>query len=95
MPAESRAVYLGGNPAFEIIPGEHNVRYQGMVRYPDRDVLESGWLIGEETLAKKAAMVAAQYGEGRVIRLGLQPTQRSLTRALRRAEARRGTLKEL
>ncbi len=79
MPAEGLAVYLGGNPAFEIIPGEHNERYQGLVRYADRDLLESGWLIGEETLAKKAALVAAQYGEGRVILIGFRPQHRAQT----------------
>ena len=79
MPSEGLAVYLGGNPAFEIIPGEHNERYQSIVRYADRDLLQSGWLIGEETLAKKAAMVAAQYGDGRVILIGFRPQHRAQT----------------
>ena len=50
---------LSGSPAFEILPSEYNERYQVIVRYAGRDLLQSGWLIGEETLAKKAGMIAA------------------------------------
>jgi hypothetical protein len=49
------------------------------VRYADRDLLQSGWLIGEGTLAKKAAMVAAKYGDGRVILIGFRPQHRAQT----------------
>jgi hypothetical protein len=37
-----------------------------------RDLLQSGWLIGEETLAKKAGMIAAKLGEGRVVLIGFR-----------------------
>jgi hypothetical protein len=79
MPSDGLAVYLSGNPAFEIIPTDHNERYAVIVRYADRDLLQSGWLIGEETLAKKAAMIAAQYGEGRVVLIGFRTQHRAQT----------------
>jgi len=81
MPAEGLALYLSGNPAFEIVPSQHNERYEVVVRYADRDLLQSGWLVGEQTLAKKAAMVAAGYGSGRVILFGLRPQHRAQTHA--------------
>jgi hypothetical protein len=79
MPPEGLAVYLGGNPAFEVIPGAHNERYESIVRYADRDLLQSGWLLGEQTLAKKSGMVAAKYGEGRVVLIGFRPQHRAQT----------------
>jgi hypothetical protein len=79
MPSEGLALYMSGNPAFEITPTDHNERYEIVVRYADRDLLESGWLIGEETLAKKAAMVAAQQGNGRVVLIGFRAQHRAQT----------------
>ena len=81
MPAEGLALYLSGNPVFEIVPGQHNERYEVVVRYADRDLLQSGWLVGEQTLAKKAAVVAAAYGSGRVVLFGLRPQHRAQTHA--------------
>jgi hypothetical protein len=79
MPADAVALYLGGNPAFEVLPSQHNERYETVVRYAGRDLLESGWLIGEQTLAGKAAMVAARHGEGRVILIGFRAQHRAQT----------------
>jgi len=79
MPPEGLALHMSGSPAFEIIPGEHNERYEVVVRYADRDLLESGWLIGEQTLARKAGMVAAKYGDGRVILIGFRTQHRAQT----------------
>ncbi len=79
MPDEGLVVFMHGNPAFEIVPGPHNERYETVVRYADRDLLESGWLIGEDTLAKKAAMVSAQLGQGRVVLIGFRAQHRAQT----------------
>ncbi|MEK7409291.1 MAG: M14 metallopeptidase family protein [Acidobacteriota bacterium] len=79
MPAEGLALYLGGSPAFEISPTAHNERYEVVVRYADRDLLQSGWLVGEATLAKKAAMVSARSGEGRVVLIGFRAQHRAQT----------------
>ncbi|MBE3071663.1 MAG: peptidase M14 family protein [Acidobacteria bacterium] len=79
MPSEGLVVYLGGNPAFEIVPSSFNEQYATVVTYADRDLLQSGWLIGEETLAKKAGMVAAKFGEGRVVLIGFRTQHRAQT----------------
>ena len=78
MPAETLALFWS-NPAFEVIPSRHNDRYETVVRYADRDLLRSGWLIGEEHLAGKAAMLQAAYGEGRVVLIGFRPQHRAQT----------------
>jgi hypothetical protein len=81
MPAEGLVVYLSGNPAFEIIPTGYNERYETIVLYADRDLLQSGWLIGEENLAKKAGMIAAKYGEGKAVLIGFRTQHRAQTHA--------------
>jgi hypothetical protein len=76
---EAGCVVFYGSQAFAISPGQHNERYQTLVRFVDRDILQSGWLIGEEHLAGKAAMVSAQYGKGEVILIGFRAQHRSQT----------------
>ncbi len=50
-----------------------NPAVQTIVAYGDRDVLLSGWLVGEPHLAGKGAVVEAPLGRGRVILLGFTP----------------------
>jgi glutamine amidotransferase-like uncharacterized protein len=45
----------------------------------DRDILQSGWLIGEEHLANKAAVVVADVGEGQVVLVGIRAQHRAQT----------------
>ncbi|MFQ5743401.1 MAG: M14 family zinc carboxypeptidase [Acidobacteriota bacterium] len=78
MPAEGLVLFWN-SPAFEIIPTSHNERYEPVVRYAARDILQSGWLIGEAHLSKKAGMVSAQYGAGRVVLIGFRTQNRSQT----------------
>jgi hypothetical protein len=79
MPESGLAVYLGGNAVYEILPGPNNDRYEVVMRYADRDLLESGWLVGEQNIAKKAAVVVAGYGKGKVILYGIRPQHRAQT----------------
>ncbi len=75
MPAHGLALYLD-SPAFEITAQDAQ-NYQIAARYADRDLLESGWLVGEENLARKAAVVTAKMGEGRVVLLGFPVQHRA------------------
>jgi len=79
MPPEGLVVFMHGSPAFEIAPSEHSERYLVVARYADRDLLASGWLIGEETVARKPAMVSAQLGRGRVVLIGFRAQHRAQT----------------
>ena len=38
-----------------------------------------GWLVGEETIAKKPAMVVAKLGEGSVVLVGFRTQHRAQT----------------
>ena len=78
MPSEGLVLFWN-SPAFEITPSRDNNRYEIVARYADRDLLQSGWLIGEEHLTKKAAMVSAQFGEGEVLLIGFPAQHRAQT----------------
>ncbi len=78
MPDEGLVLFWGGM-AFDISPSEFNERYEPVARYPERDVLQSGWLIGEEKIAGKIAMLSAEFRKGKVIMIGFRPQHRSQT----------------
>ena len=78
MPADG-LVFFWNSRAFEIIPSGDNDKYEVVASYPDRDILESGWLIGEEKLRRRAAMVVVRHGEGRIVLIGFRPQHRCQT----------------
>ena len=78
MPTEG-LIFAWDSPAFEILPSRFNHRYEIVIEYPKKNLLQSGWLNGEELLAEKAALISVQYGEGRVILFGFRPQHRAQT----------------
>jgi glutamine amidotransferase-like uncharacterized protein len=79
MPSHGLALYLD-SPAFEIT-AQNAENYETVVRYEDRDLLQSGWLVGEENLTHRAAVVAAKLGQGRVVLIGFPAQHRAQTHA--------------
>ena len=47
-----------------------------IMRYPDSEILASGWLLGEKLLAGRTAMIDAPMGKGHVILFGMRPQYR-------------------
>jgi hypothetical protein len=78
MPGEGLLLFWNSQ-AFEIAPTDMNENYRIVARFPERDLLESGWLVGEARIAKKAAMVSAKYGEGEVVLIGFRTQARAQT----------------
>ena len=72
-------VFFWNNKAFEVIPSAYNERYEVVAEYAKRDLLQSGWLIGEDRISKKAAMISAGYGDGRAILIGFRTQHRAQT----------------
>jgi hypothetical protein len=72
-------VLFRSSSAFEITPGQHNEQYETIARYVDKDLLYSGWLIGEKHIAKKAAMVSVKHGKGQIILIGFRTQHRCQT----------------
>jgi hypothetical protein len=44
-----------------------------IARYADHDILRSGWLLGEDQIAGRHAVVEAKLGRGRVVLFGIVP----------------------
>jgi hypothetical protein len=79
MPKQSLALYLQGDPVFQITPSSSNERYSIIVSYEKRDILQSGWLVGEGNITGKAAMISAEMGKGKVILIGFRAQHRAQT----------------
>jgi hypothetical protein len=78
MPPQALATWLSGSQAYEIqAAGASTV--QTIVKFVDRDVLQSGWLLGENVIAGRPTMVSVPYGQGRVILIGFRVQHRDQT----------------
>ena len=78
MPDEALIFFWNG-PAFRVRPSFFNEKCEILVQYPERDILQSGWLVGEEQIAGTAGMILVGYGEGSVILYGFRPQHRAQT----------------
>jgi len=79
MPKQALGLFLSGNDVYEVIPSEINHRIERVATYVERDILQSGWLLGEKYIANKAAMVSVGHGKGKVILIGFRPQHRVQT----------------
>jgi len=52
-----------------------------IARYPNSDVVASGWLKGEELMSGRAAVVSVDTNPGRIVLFGLRPQHRAQTHA--------------
>ncbi len=74
MPKESIAWFEGG-PAFDVA---QDAKAQIIARYPSdpSKILLSGWALGAEKIAGKAALVQVNMGKGKIILFGFRPQYR-------------------
>lgn len=79
MPATGLGLFTGGNDVYEVIPSDRNHTIERVITYPKRDILQSGWLLGEDVIAEKAAMVSVGMGKGKVVMIGFRPQHRVQT----------------
>ena len=79
MPEEGLALFLAGCQAYEVTSTDTSQDVEILATYVDRDILESGWLLGEQVIAKKAAAVSVKYGAGKVVLLGFRTQHRAQT----------------
>jgi hypothetical protein len=79
MPSEGYALFLAGGQVYDVTGFDRSQDVEVLTSYVDRDVLQSGWLLGEAVIGKKAAAVSVKYGQGRVVLLGFRAQHRDQT----------------
>lgn len=79
MPSEGLALFMTGGQVYEVTSTSTSQDVEVLTTYIDRDILQSGWLLGEEKIAKKAAAVSVKYGQGKVVMIGYRPQHRAQT----------------
>ena len=75
MPKESIA-WFEDSPVFEVA---QDARVEIVARYPSdpKNVLLSGWALGAEKIAGKAALVSIPMGKGKIVLFGFRPQYRA------------------
>ena len=77
---EREAVWLQSGPVFRV-RRQFAAELRQVLRFPGRNVLASGWLLGQGHLANRAAVVDVPFGNGRVILFGIRPQYRGQSNA--------------
>ncbi|HWW84355.1 MAG TPA: hypothetical protein VNZ26_12170, partial [Vicinamibacterales bacterium] len=80
MAPETFGFYIN-SPFFSIVEGFASQKTSVVARYPNTNVLASGWLKGEELMAGRAAVVTVDMNQGHVVLFGLRPQHRAQTHA--------------
>ena len=80
MPSDTYGFY-NNSPFFALVEGFSSQKATVVARYPNSDVVASGWLKGEEFMAGRAAVVSIEMNPGRIVLFGLRPQHRAQTHA--------------
>ncbi len=76
MPKEA-AVLFSESPAFRSSVPSGEWDRTVVVSYPQKDILLSGWLLGEEVIARKSALIDVRYQKGHIILVGFRCQHRA------------------
>ena len=77
---EREAAWFQSGPVFRV-RRQFAAEVREALRFPGRNVLASGWLLGEGHLANRAAVLDVPFGAGRVILFGIRPQYRGQSNA--------------
>jgi hypothetical protein len=77
--SKTGVAFFKNSHTYNLIPDFESKNGQVAAKYPDRNPLLSGWIVGDELLRRKAAVVDMPYGEGRVILIGFRSQFRGQT----------------
>jgi hypothetical protein len=77
---ETRGFY-NNSPFFDVMNGFSSQKVSVIARYPNDNVVASGWLKGEALMQGRAAVVSVDMNSGRIVLFGLRPQHRAQTHA--------------
>jgi hypothetical protein len=73
--------FYNNSPFFTLVEGFASQKPTVVARYPNTDLVASGWLKGEDLMAGRAAVVSIDMNPGRIVLFGLRPQHRAQTHA--------------
>src|SRR5690606_30657458 len=73
-------IFFRSDQAYRLRPG-FDKEAEVVARYPREDILQSGWLLGEDYLEDQANVLSFRVGEGYVVTYGSQVDFRAQPRA--------------
>jgi hypothetical protein len=73
--------FYNNSPFFTLVDGFNATRASVIARYPNEEIVASGWLRGEDAMAGRAAVVEVNMKPGRLVLFGLRPQHRGQTHA--------------
>ncbi len=79
MPRKAAAMFSDGLALSTFVPPSGDWDRKVVATYAESDVLLSGWLLGEDMIARKAAVVDTSYKKGRIILIGFPCQNRAQT----------------
>jgi hypothetical protein len=79
MPPKAAAMFSDGLAISTSVPPTTDWNRKVVATYAESDVLLSGWLLGEDMIARKAAVVDTQYKKGRIVLIGFPCQNRGQT----------------
>jgi hypothetical protein len=78
MPEEALVLNFD-SPTFQITEAFSAEKYEIVAQYPHKDLLQSGWIIGEQMIAGKPCMLSVKVGDGQAVLIGFRTQFRSQT----------------
>jgi hypothetical protein len=77
---EEIAGFFSNSPTFQTWPSGDQKRQPRVVgKFPEEDIVLSGWMVGEKHLKNKATVIEVPLGQGKIILLGLRIQYRGQT----------------
>jgi hypothetical protein len=73
--------FYNNSPFFDVTDGFASQRVNVIARYPNTEIVASGWMKGEDLMAGRAAVVQIDMNPGHLVLFGLRPQHRAQTQA--------------
>ncbi len=79
MPKRGLGLFVGNNDVYQVLTSKDNHDVKRIATFIDRDIMQSGWLLGEDIIANKAAIVSVKMKKGQVVLIGFRAQHRVQT----------------
>jgi hypothetical protein len=73
--------FYNNSPFFALTEAFSSQKVSVVARFPNTNIVASGWLRGEDFMAGRAAVVSVELNPGRIVLFGLRPQHRAQTQA--------------